>query len=90
MSNKVISEETYKNRPLSLLVIKLMKKSGLTKDEVADALFIDRKYLNNKLSRNSFSFNDIVLVAHACGYEMIFTNPKEKDFFAFQDEKERI
>ena len=69
--------ETWKNRPKANIVKWLMNKSGTSLDTVAEYLGCSRQYLNNKLSRDSFSFDDLVIVAFACGYSFTLTSNDE-------------
>jgi len=64
--------EYWNNRPKSYLVKWLMLYGNVACDEAAIALNISKSYFNNKLNRNTFSFEDIVAIAHLCGYEIGF------------------
>ena len=57
--------DTWKNRPKANIVKWLMKQSGVGLEEVAAHLGCSVSYLNNKLSRESFSFEDLILAAYA-------------------------
>lgn len=70
--------EKWKSRPKSNMVKWLMQRSGTSLDTVAAYLGCSVNYLNNKLSRDSFSFDDLMLVAYACGYTFILTNNNEE------------
>ncbi len=60
--------DTWKSRPKANLVKWLMKESGTSLETVAAHIGCSVSYLNNKLTRESFSFEDLLLAAYACGY----------------------
>lgn len=64
--------KNWESRPKSNLVKWLMQYGNVTYDEAAIVLNISKSYFNNKLHRNSFSFEDIVAIAQVCGYELTF------------------
>lgn len=64
--------QTWRNRPKSNIVKRLMEKSGRTLDEIAEGLGCSKSYLNNKLHRDSFSVDDLVIIAYICGYAVAF------------------
>lgn len=64
--------KNWESRPKSNLVKWLMQYGNVTYDEAAIVLNISKSYFNNKLHRNSFSFEDIVAIAQVCGYELAF------------------
>ena len=70
--------DTWKGRPKANLVKWLMQRSGTSLDNVAAYLGCSVNYLNNKLSRDSFSFDDLILVAYACGYTFVLTGNNEE------------
>ena len=57
----------------------LMKRSGVGLDTIADYLGCSVSYLNTKLARDSFSFEDLILVAYACGYTFTLTDNAGED-----------
>ena len=63
---------TYNDRPRSDIVISLLKASGISRKEAAMFLGTTITYFNNKILRNSFSFDDIVRIAYLCGYIVTF------------------
>lgn len=69
---------TWKGRPKANLVKWLMQRSGASLDTVAAYLGCSVNYLNNKLSRDSFSFDDLILVAYACGYTFMLAGNNEE------------
>ena len=78
--------ETWEDRPKSNIVKWLMDKSGRSLEEVAESLGCTTSYLNNKLHRDSFSLDDMIIVAYICGYAMTFTsnNPDDDKRSTFQ------
>lgn len=56
----------------SELIKAIIKKSAITRKELAVYLGITEYYLDNKFSRNSFSFDDFVIVAYACDRKIGF------------------
>ena len=48
--------------------LKAMMKSNITVDKLAEFLGCSKQYLNNKFNRDSFSIDDLVIVAYACNY----------------------
>ena len=71
--------KTWAHRPKSNIIKWLTEKSNVDFDRLANYLGCSRAYFNNKLSRDSFSFDDFVLAAYACGYSIVFTKYNEKD-----------
>ncbi len=82
---------TWENRPKSNIVKWLMEQSGRTLDEIARSLGCKTSYLNNKLHRDSFSVDDMVIIAYVCGYAMTFTanNPDDTTRSTFQIDVEK-
>lgn len=70
--------DTWKNRPKANMVKWMMKQSDTSLDEVAAHLGCSVSYLNNKLTRESFSFEDLLLAAYACGYTFVLVNNNEE------------
>lgn len=71
-------ETTYKNRPYSRLVCRMMDKGKKDRSEIAEYIGHSIAYFNNKLNRGSFSLDELVTIANACGYYVLFTNSKDK------------
>lgn len=59
----------------------LLKRSGMTVAQLADALSISRQNLSNKLSRDNFDERDIKAIATAlnCEVDIIFTDKSNGD-----------
>ncbi len=71
--------ETWKTRRKSWLMKCLIKNRGLSVEHLAKILGTSVSYINTKLARDSFSFEDILTVAEATGYSVVFydkTDPK--------------
>lgn len=64
--------EYWKNRPKSYLVKWLIEQGKTDVNDMARYLGCSKQYFDNKLNRNSFSFEDILLIAYANGYGIIF------------------
>ena len=63
--------DTWKSRPKANLIKWLMKQSGVKLETIANYLGCSVSYLNTKLARDSFSFEDLIIAAYACGYTFI-------------------
>jgi len=70
---------TWENRPKANMVKWLMTKASVSVDTLAAYLGCSRQYLNNKLTRDSFSFDDLVIAAYACGFTFTLTSNDEED-----------
>ena len=57
-------KDTWKNRKLSWLIKCLINNSESNLNELAECLGISKTYLNNKLTRNSFSFEEILIAIY--------------------------
>ena len=76
----------WEKKPRSNIVKLLMEKSGKSADDIAESLGFTTTYFNNKLQRESFSLDDIIVIAYVCGYVLTFTsnNPDEEERDTFQ------
>ena len=70
--------DTWKNRPKANMVKWMMKQSETSLEDVAAYLDCSVSYLNNKLTRESFSFEDLLLAAYACGYTFVLVNNSQE------------
>ena len=52
----------------------MMKQAGVSLETIAEHLGCTVSYLNTKLARDSFSFEDLIVIAYACGYTFILAN----------------
>ena len=94
----------WNERPKSRLVRVIQQEACLTSQELADALGISVPYLNNKLNRNSFSFEDLIKIANKAGYDLYFckqhyeegnpadpaTDPKDEEIAKLRKENENL
>lgn len=74
---KSINLDTWKNRPLSWFVKGLSIKTKHTIKDFSNCLGISVGYMNNKLARNSFSVEDMLLILDYCGYEIEIKEKKK-------------
>mgnify|MGYP000910665905 CR=1 FL=1 len=65
------------DRPKTRIVKWLMDQSGVGVDLLAEYLGCSKQYLNNKMTRDSFSLDDLIIAAYACGYEFTLTSNTE-------------
>lgn len=74
---------TWEDRPKSYIIKWMMEQSGIGVDKLAEYLGFSKQYFNNKLSRDSFSFDDLLVAAYACGYSIAFNSndPESRDSF---------
>lgn len=73
--------KTWEDKPKSNIVKYLMGACDKQTADIAYVLGTTETYLNNKLHRNSFSFEDIAIVAEACGFTMCFIDKDECCYF---------
>lgn len=62
-----LTNPKWVDRPKSNLVNWLLKNSNAERKELAMLLGITGAAFDNKMSRNSFSVEDILLIADVCG-----------------------
>lgn len=56
-------------------MVRAMKQSaGITSKDLAVALNTTRPYIDNKLHRNSWSLEDILVVAEVCKVDLLYSN----------------
>lgn len=66
--------KTWVHRQKSNIVKWLMSISTRSLEEVAAGIGCTEAYLNNKLQRDSFSVEDIIIIAYICGFGLTFTS----------------
>lgn len=66
------------DRPKSNLVNWLLKNSNAERKELAMLLGINRAAFDNKMTRNSFSVEDILLIADACGFSIAVVSKTDR------------
>ena len=76
--------DTWKTRPKANMVKWMMKQSGVGLETIAAHLGCQVNYLNTKLARDSFSFEDLIIVAYACGYTFVLANNNGEEEPAFR------
>ena len=69
----------WKNRKLSNLVKWFLLKGTMSREEVAEMLGTTTAYFNNKMHRDSFSFEDLVKIGNACGFDFIIASNRDID-----------
>lgn len=67
----------WHDRPKTKILKWLMEQSGVGVDLLAEYLGCSKQYLNNKMTRDSFSVDDLIIAAYACGYEFTLTSNTE-------------
>lgn len=60
----------FEGKPKSKFVKELIDERGLSKKECAKILKTSENYFNNKLYRDSFSFEDMLVLIYVCGYKV--------------------
>lgn len=75
-----VVHERWANKHKSNIVKWLMKKRGLSHEETAKILGVSKSYFNNKLFRDSFSFEDLLMVAYSCGYDFILSDGNSEEY----------
>lgn len=74
--------QKWENRPRSNILKWLMAKKDIDVSSMADILGLTVGSFNSKLARGSFSFDDILLAATACGFTLSFTDNKTKESYS--------
>ena len=64
----------------------MIKQKDISRALLAEYLGISKPYLDNKFFRDSFSFDDIVLTAMACDYEIVLRDRDTKEAFKLDAE----
>ena len=74
ISSIELTGSAWDTRRKSNLIKWLMEKSDIEAPEMAAHLGYSKTYLDNKLQRNSFSFENILKAAEASGYTLILSS----------------
>ncbi len=86
--------DTFANRPHSKFIRELLTERGLNNKDAAKILKVTERYFNNKLYRESFSFDDILTIIYACGYTLALVDENNKvcelDFNYFPNVSEKV
>ena len=80
MKSVDLINDSFDNRPRSNIVKWMMEKSNKTVDDLAVCLGCTTTFINNKLHRGTFSFDDLIMIAYICGFFITITdnNPDEE------------
>ena len=62
--SKPVNMNVWRDRPKSVLVKEIMSSFNISLPEIAKAFGTSVSYVNTKLSRNSFSFEDLLLLLY--------------------------
>ncbi len=83
---------TWEDRPKSNIVKWLIEKSGANLEDIASCLNCSELYLNSKLHRDAFTFDDMIVIAYVCGYSLAFegNNPDGRQQSQFQVDVEEF
>ena len=70
MARKIeLTGERWAERKKSAFVKWLISYSDVSRDTICEGLNISMPYFNNKITRNSFSFEDLIAIAYMCGFK---------------------
>ena len=78
-----IISKTWVKRRKSNLVKMMMKDTNTSLDTLAKYLGCTKQYLNNKLNRDSFSFDDLIIIAYACDYTFSLTRDDNNKIYVY-------
>ena len=83
-SFEIDSEDHLKNKPDSALIMWMIKNSKRKIDipVLAKYLNCQTQSLRNKLNRNSFSVDDLMITAYACDFSISIKNDSNEDLYA--------
>ena len=70
-----------KGRVKGTIIKWMIKEKDISRALLSEYLGISKPYLDNKFFRDSFSFDDIVLTAMACDYDIILRDRDTKEDF---------
>ena len=88
--------KTWEKRKKTNLIKWLIKNSDISLDTLANYLNCSKQYLNNKLNRDSFSLEDLIITAYACDFTLsLLSNDGEKKYYIdvndfFNDDKDTL
>ena len=68
-----VNSVTWKSRPKTRIIKWLMQQGNVDQATMAAYLGCSKPYLDNKMTRNSFTIDDLVIAAYACGYTLNLT-----------------
>jgi hypothetical protein len=67
--SEILCDERFKTRQESNIIKWCLKQSELTRDKMAEAIGFNINVFNNKLSRSSFTFRELIIAAYMAGYD---------------------
>lgn len=73
-----LTDPRWLDRQKSNLINWLMKNSNVSRKDISVLLNVSQPYFENKMSRNSFSLEDILLVADLCGFSVAVVSKKDR------------
>lgn len=73
-----LTDPRWADRPKSNLVNWLSKNSNVNRKELAVLLNVSDAYFENKMTRNSFSLEDILLAADLCNFSLALVSKKDR------------
>ena len=80
--NLTLDDGVYKNRKKSALVKWLFNHSYFASySELSSIMELSLPYFHNKLNRNSFSFEDILLISELCGFTVSLVNNETGEIY---------
>lgn len=73
-----LTDPRWLDRPKSNLVNWLLKNSNVKRQDLIVLLNVSKPYFENKMSRNSFSLEDILLAADLCNFSLALVSKKDR------------
>lgn len=72
-----LTDPRWLDRPKSNLINWLLKNSNVKRQDLMVLLNVSRPYFENKMSRNCFSLEDILLIADVCNFSIAVVSKKD-------------
>lgn len=73
-----LTDPRWVDRPKSNLINWLLKNSNVNRQDLMVLLNVSRPYFENKMSRNCFSLEDILLAADLCNFSLALVSKKDR------------
>ena len=73
-----LTDPRWLDRPKSNLVNWLLKNSNVKRQDLMVLLNVSRPYFENKMSRNCFSLEDILLAADLCNFSLALVSKTDR------------
>lgn len=73
-----LTNPKWVDRPKSNLINWLLKNSNAKRQDLMVLLNVSRPYFENKMSRNCFSLEDILLAADLCNFSLALVSKKDR------------